>query len=98
MAGAPRVTLITRGTAAHAHPLSVECMMKMRFANDGLAAYTKPRSASLGDVGALLSGPMGMVRAWARRRHDRRDLLRLDDHMLRDIGLDRSRMDEIVRA
>jgi uncharacterized protein YjiS (DUF1127 family) len=70
-------------------------MMKLRFTYDGIAAYTKPRSHLSGILGALLSGPMAMPRAWLRHRQDRRDLLRLDDHMLRDIGLDRSRVDEI---
>jgi len=27
--------------------------------------------------------------AWNRRRHDRRTLAELDDHLLRDIGIDR---------
>lgn len=70
--------------------------MKMRFAYDGAAAYPKPRSTPLSDLGAPLSGPIAVLRAWLRRRHDRRDLLRLDNHMLRDIGLDRSRVDEIA--
>ncbi|MGL4322317.1 MAG: DUF1127 domain-containing protein, partial [Paracoccaceae bacterium] len=30
------------------------------------------------------------LRAWAKRHHGRQSLARLDDHMLRDIGLDRS--------
>lgn len=70
--------------------------MKMRFTYDGAAAYTKPRSLLSGTLGASLSRPMAMLGAWVRHRRDRRDLLRLDDHMLRDIGLDRSRVDEIA--
>lgn len=65
--------------------------MTMRFAYDGAAAYGAPRASLSARLGATLSAPMATLRLWARRRHDRRDLLRLDDHMLRDIGLDRSR-------
>jgi uncharacterized protein YjiS (DUF1127 family) len=71
-------------------------MMKMRFTYDGAAAYTKPRSPLSGNLGALLTRPTAMLRAWLRHRQNRRDLLRLDDHMLRDIGLDRSRVDEMT--
>jgi uncharacterized protein YjiS (DUF1127 family) len=70
--------------------------MKMRLTYDSAAAYAKPRSALISSLGALLSEPIAMLRAWMRHRRDRRDLLRLDDHMLRDIGLDPSRVDEIA--
>jgi uncharacterized protein YjiS (DUF1127 family) len=67
--------------------------MTMRFAYDGAAAYGEPRSSLAGRLAAMLRAPMATMRAWARRRHNRGGLLRLDDHMLRDIGLDRSRAD-----
>jgi uncharacterized protein YjiS (DUF1127 family) len=69
--------------------------MTMRFAYDGAAAYGA-RSGLPARLGATLRAPMATLRLWACRRHDRRDLLRLDDHMLRDIGLDRSRADALA--
>lgn len=70
--------------------------MTMRFAYDGAAAYSAPRASFLARLGATMSSAIATLRLWARRRHDRRDLLRLDDHMLRDIGLDRSRADQMA--
>lgn len=70
--------------------------MKMRFAYDGAAAYSAPRSSPIAKLGVMLSAAMAMPRRWARRRHERRALLRLDDHMLRDIGLDRFRAEEMA--
>lgn len=32
---------------------------------------------------------VAVLGVWARRRHDRRVLAELDDHLLRDIGIDR---------
>jgi uncharacterized protein YjiS (DUF1127 family) len=70
--------------------------MKMPFAYDGAAAYAAPRSSFSAKLDAVLSAPKAALRLWTRRRRDRRDLLRLNDHMLRDIGLDRSRVDEMA--
>ncbi|HEV8391173.1 MAG TPA: DUF1127 domain-containing protein [Dongiaceae bacterium] len=70
--------------------------MKMRFAYHGAAAYSAPRSTLAARLGAMLGDAMAMPRLWAGRRHERRDLLRLDDHMLRDIGIDRSRAGEMA--
>lgn len=39
----------------------------------------------------------GQVRVWRTRVLERRELSRLDDHMLRDIGVDRSMVDEEVQ-
>ncbi len=69
--------------------------MKMRFAYDGSAAYSAPRSSG-SRFGALLGDAIAMPRQWLRRRHDRRDLLRLDDHMLRDIGFSRVQAKEMA--
>ena len=49
-----------------------------------------PRSAQ---GSTLLSGAIALPRVWARRRRERHALLRLDDHVLRAIGLNRSRAD-----
>jgi len=64
-------------------------MMKMRFAYDGAAAYSAPRVFLAAKLGAMLSAAVSTPRQWARRRHERHALLRLDDHMLRDIGFER---------
>ena len=69
--------------------------MKMRFAYDGSAAYSAPRSAG-SRFGALLGDALAMPRQWLRRRHERRALSQLDDHMLRDIGLDRFKAREMA--
>lgn len=59
-----------------------------------LSAYSRPSlSARLGDV---LSLALATPRLWARRRHDRRALSQLDNHMLRDIGFDRAQADEMA--
>lgn len=70
--------------------------MKMRFAYDGAAAYSAPRSTLTAKLGTMLSEIIAMPRQWAGRRHERRALLRLDDHMLRDIGLDRFQAEEMA--
>ena len=58
------------------------------------AAYARPSfSAKLGDV---LSAALATPRLWARRRHDRRALSQLDNHMLRDIGFDRTQADAMA--
>ena len=53
------------------------------------SAYVAPRSSFSARLGDTLSAALATPRLWARRRHDRRALLQLDDHMLRDIGVDR---------
>jgi uncharacterized protein YjiS (DUF1127 family) len=75
----------------------MELMMKMRFAYDGAAAYSAPRPSLTNKLAAMLSEAMAIPRLWARRRHERRAILRLDDHMLRDIGFDRFRAEEMAR-
>ena len=60
------------------------------------AAYTAPRSAFSAKVGDMLSMALATPRLWARRRHDRRALSQLDDHMLRDIGFDRTRVEAMA--
>ena len=60
------------------------------------AAYAVPHSSFSARLGDLLGMALALPRLWARRRHDRRDLLRLDDHMLRDIGVDRTRVDAMA--
>ena len=67
-------------------------MMTTRIAYG--AAYARPSfSARFGDV---LSTALAAPRLWLRRRHDRRALSQLDNHMLRDIGFDRAQADEMA--
>ncbi len=68
--------------------------MKMRFAYDGAAAYSAPRFPFAAKLRAMLGEAVVAPGLWARRRHERRALLQLDDHMLRDIGLDRFQAEE----
>ena len=60
------------------------------------AAYSAPRSSFPARLGDMLSMAIATPRLWARRRHDRRALLRLDDHMLRDIGFDRTQVEAMA--
>jgi uncharacterized protein YjiS (DUF1127 family) len=71
-------------------------MMKMRFAYDGAAAYSAPRSSLSSKLSALLREAAATPRQWAQRRHERRALLQLDDHILRDIGIDRFQVEEMA--
>lgn len=63
--------------------------MNRRFGYDDFADYSAPRLSVQAKFAALLSAMVATLRLWVGRRHDRRAMLRLDDHMLRDIGLDR---------
>lgn len=66
--------------------------MKMRMSRlqttDGVAAD----AAGLAGFPAVLRAPLDAAAAtialWRARHHDRRAIRQLDDHMLRDIGLD----------
>jgi uncharacterized protein YjiS (DUF1127 family) len=58
------------------------------------AAYS--RSSFTARLGGTLNLALAMPRLWTRRRHDRRALSQLDDHMLRDIGFDRTQADEMA--
>jgi uncharacterized protein YjiS (DUF1127 family) len=68
-------------------------MMTTRIAYAASAAPRSSFSARLGDV---LSAALATPRLWVRRRHDRRALSQLDNHMLRDIGFDRAQADEMA--
>ena len=54
------------------------------------------RSSFPAGLGDMLSMAIATPRLWARRRHDRRALLQLDDHMLRDIGFDRTQVEAMA--
>lgn len=54
------------------------------------------RSSFFARLADLPSQALALPRLWARRWHDRRALLQLDDHMLRDIGFDRTRVEEMA--
>jgi uncharacterized protein YjiS (DUF1127 family) len=68
-------------------------MMTTRIAYG--AAHVAPRS-SFSRLGEALAMAPATLRLWMRRRHDRRALLQLDDHMLRDIGFDRTRVEQMA--
>ena len=70
--------------------------MTMRFANDGATAHAERPSALGARFGTLLEGAIVLPRLWARRRHKRHAISRLDDHVLRDIGLNPSRADRMA--
>jgi len=58
------------------------------------AAYA--RSSFAARLGGMLNAAVAIPRLWARRRHERHALLQLDDHMLRDIGFDRARVERMA--
>src|SRR5262245_38734174 len=62
--------------------------MKMRMNQNGSAAFSAHRSAPSA-LSTLLGDAGNMLNLWRWRRHERRTIRHLDDHMLRDIGLDR---------
>ena len=66
--------------------------MTMRIAYG--ATYS--RSSFSARFGDMLSAALATPRLWSRRRHDRRALSQLDNHMLRDIGFDRAQADEMA--
>ncbi len=79
--------------------------MTMRLAYENSAAYAMPRttgaSAQRGAMqparaanarGSLID----LVLRWRRRARERRAMLRLDDHLLRDIGIDRMRVEQLA--
>lgn len=67
--------------------------MTTRIAYNAAYAARSSFSARLGD---MLSAALATPRLWASRRHDRRALMQLDDHMLRDIGFDRTQAKEMA--
>jgi uncharacterized protein YjiS (DUF1127 family) len=72
-------------------------MMDSRFAYHNAAAYSAPRSSAAAKLGASLMRAMTMPVRWAERHNDRRAMLRLDDHLLRDIGFDRVQAEQVAR-
>ena len=62
--------------------------MKMRMNRNGSAAFSVSHSAP-SSLGAMLGDATAMINVWRWRRRERRAIRHLDDHMLRDIGLDR---------
>lgn len=62
------------------------------------AAYSAPHPAT-GTLARLRGGFDGafvLFARWRRRAAERRALRQLDDHLLRDIGLDRPRLEEMA--
>jgi len=64
--------------------------MKVRFGYDAALAYSRPRSSARAGFGALLHAVAAMPLNWVRRRYGRRDRMNLNEHLLRDMGLERS--------
>lgn len=64
--------------------------MTMRFAYPTSAAYALPHHAAPGARRSFwLTRLLDLAALWRRRAEERRALRQIDDHMLRDIGLDR---------
>lgn len=74
-------------------------MMTMRMnqidMNNGVAAYSGRTQPMTTGLGRLIGDAAAMITLWQSRRRDRRAVGRLDDHMLRDIGVDRFTAEQI---
>ncbi len=68
----------------------------MRFAYDNVAACSAPRLPVQARIAALPARAVAALRAWLTRRRTRGAILQLDDHLLRDIGLDRFQAERMV--
>ncbi len=69
--------------------------MKMRMNQNGGAALSAHPASAPSTMVALLSDATAMINVWRWRRKERRTIRQLDDHMLRDIGMDRFSAEEI---
>lgn len=69
--------------------------MKMHMNQNGSAAFSADHQGAPSTMGALLGDATSMINLWRWRRRDRRTIRHLDDHMLRDIGLDRFTAEQI---
>lgn len=69
--------------------------MKMHMNQNGSAAFSAHYDSAPSTISALLGNAAAMINVWRWRRRDRRAIRHLDDHMLRDIGLDRFSAEQI---
>jgi uncharacterized protein YjiS (DUF1127 family) len=65
--------------------------MRKQFVIGSPTAYSAPRASVFAHFGALLTKALAMPRLWAQR--ERRTLPHLSDHLLRDVGLQRSQVE-----
>lgn len=64
--------------------------MNQTYDGTDLGARLSPDHGSLG--GALVVRAIQTLRTWHQRARGRTELLRLDDHILRDVGLTREQV------
>ncbi len=64
--------------------------------NITLDAHLRAPRSRFVDLGKLRDRALALLRLWHQRRRTRLDLARLDDRMLKDIGL--SRVDALAEA
>jgi uncharacterized protein YjiS (DUF1127 family) len=62
--------------------------MKVRSAYQSASAFPALRPWAQSAIAEAFASTFRTARLWLSRRRERKALLRLDDHMLRDIGLD----------
>ena len=58
--------------------------------------YSSRRPAAQPEIATLLGAPIATAHLWLSRWRERRELLRLDGHMLEDIGIDRRTAEEMA--
>lgn len=69
--------------------------MKMRMNQNGSAAFSAGHRSAPSTAATLLSDAAAMIATWRWRWRERRTIRQLDDHMLRDIGIDRFTAEQI---
>lgn len=69
--------------------------MKMHMNQNGSATLSNDHGAP-STIGALMGDAARMINVWRWRRRERRVIGQLDDHMLRDIGLNRLAAEQIA--
>lgn len=62
---------------------------------NGGAAYSPRHLQAPSAVAALFDEAAAMLNLWSARRRERRNVRQIDDHMLRDIGLDRFTAEQV---
>jgi uncharacterized protein YjiS (DUF1127 family) len=67
--------------------------MRRQYAIGHAAPHSAPRPSTFIHFAALLTQALAMPRLWAERRRQQRALPHLSDHLLRDMGLQRSQVE-----
>jgi uncharacterized protein YjiS (DUF1127 family) len=71
--------------------------MKMQMTYDTRAAHMLPRTETANpQTTNLMRSLLGMLATWSYRHAERRAMRQIDDHLLRDIGLNRVQVEAMA--